>query len=125
MRKPVLHVIATTSWSATNILVHSPDTDILVLLLRGYLHQLWLLCHDTYIETDTGSKHRSLSLKDVLSPLTKSSKSLASALLGLHGVRVLTLQATLLVKVTFRKVFTTATERRSTQVMDFLKELKS
>ncbi|KAK3742603.1 hypothetical protein QZH41_006382 [Actinostola sp. cb2023] len=62
--KMLLHALDATTSGATTIRIHSPDTDVLVLVLRRYPD----LCDDTSFVTGIGQKHRIIPLN----PFTKN-----------------------------------------------------
>lgn len=51
--KIILHAVDATSHGATEITIHSPDTDVFVLSLRRYQQ----LCSDVRFVTGTGQRH--------------------------------------------------------------------
>ena len=58
----ILHVLDAATDGATEINIHSPDTDVLVLALRRYPE----LCNDVNFITGTGLRHRVIKLKSTV-----------------------------------------------------------
>lgn len=77
--KLVLHAVDATSRGCTEINVYSPDTDVLILLIRRFPN----LCSNTNFITSTGIKHRKISIRDMYTTLTDST---AKALPGFHAL---------------------------------------
>ena len=66
--KIILHAVDATTNRATEIKIHSPDTDVLILALRQFPR----LCQNTVFVTGKGDDHREIQLKpivDVLGPI--------------------------------------------------------
>ncbi|KAK3722371.1 hypothetical protein QZH41_013693 [Actinostola sp. cb2023] len=77
--KMLLHALDATTSGATTIRIHSPDTDVLVLVLRRYPD----LCDDTSFVTGIGQKHRIIPLKPIYEELGQHR---AAALPGFHSI---------------------------------------
>ena len=77
--KIILHAIDAASRGATEITIHSPDTDIFVLSIRRYPQ----LCSDVRCITETGQRRRMINLKDVVQALGSTK---VAALPGLHAL---------------------------------------
>ena len=60
--KIILHAVDAASRGATEITIHSPDTDVFVLSLRRYPQ----LYSDVRFATGTGQRHRVINLKHVV-----------------------------------------------------------
>ena len=56
--KILLHAVDAAAHGATEINIHSPDTDVFILSLRRYPQ----LCHETNFITGTGQRHRVIKL---------------------------------------------------------------
>ena len=63
--KILLHVIDATATGAKSIKIFSPDTDVLVLVLRRYSE----LCVDTTFVTGRGQRHRNIQLHPIVRTL--------------------------------------------------------
>ena len=59
--KIVLHAVDATSRGATDLRIHSPDTDVFVLALRRYSS----LCKNTMLITGTGRNHQEIELHPI------------------------------------------------------------
>ena len=77
--KIILHAVDAASRGATEITIHSPDTDVFVLALRRYPQ----LCNDVRFVTGTGQRHRVIHLKHVVQALGSTK---VAALPGLHAL---------------------------------------
>lgn len=77
--KLILHAVDATKDGATEIEIHSPDTDVFILSLRRYPD----LCEQTSFVTGTGQRRRTISLKPIVQVLGQD-KTLA--LPGLHAL---------------------------------------
>jgi len=77
--KLVLHALAASCSGATTVHVCSPDTDVLVLLLRRYAE----LCQDTSFVTGVGQNHRIIKLGAIYSALGDKK---AAALPSFHAL---------------------------------------
>ena len=77
--KIILHAVDAASRGATEITIHSPDTDVFVLSLRRYPQ----LCSDVRFVTGTGQRHRVINLKHVVQALGSTK---VAALPGLHAL---------------------------------------
>ena len=77
--KIILHAVDASSRGATEINIHSPDTDVFVLALRRYPQ----LCSDVRFVTGTGQRHRVIHLKHVVQALGSTK---VAALPGLHAL---------------------------------------
>ena len=60
----ILHALDATANGATQLQIHSPDTDVFVLVLRRYLE----LCEDTLFVTGRGQHHGIIELKPTAAP---------------------------------------------------------
>ena len=63
--KILLHALDASANGATEIQIHSPDTDVFVLSLRRYPD----LCQNTVFITGKGQHHREIKLKSIVSAL--------------------------------------------------------
>ena len=61
----ILHVLDATASGATQLQIHSPDTDVFVLALRCYPE----LCENTLFVTGRGQQHRMIELKPIAQTL--------------------------------------------------------
>ena len=75
----ILHADDAASRGATEIAIHSPDTDLFFLSLRRYPE----LCSDVRFVTGTGQRHRVINLKHVVQALGSTK---VAALPGLHAL---------------------------------------
>ena len=75
----VLHAVDAAFCGATDITIHSLDTDVFVLTIRRYPQ----LCSDVRFVTGTGQRHRVINLKQVVQALGSTK---VSALPGLHAL---------------------------------------
>ena len=76
--KIILHALDAATHGATEINIHSPDTDVLVLALRRYPE----LCNDVNFSTGTGLRHRVTKLKSAVQAL---GNLMVAALPDLHA----------------------------------------
>ena len=74
----ILHSLDAVRRGATKLYIQSPDTDVLVLMIRRY-HQL---CKDTYFITGVGNKRREIPLEPIVHALGSAK---AAALPGFHA----------------------------------------
>lgn len=63
--KLILHAIDATAHGATELNIHSPDTDVLVLAIRRYPE----LCKNTSFVIGTGQRHRKINLEPIFQAL--------------------------------------------------------
>ena len=63
--KMILHALDATANGATQLQIHSLDTDVFVLALRRYLE----LCENTLFVTGRGQHHRIIELKPTVETL--------------------------------------------------------
>lgn len=63
--KILLHALDATANGATEIQIHSPDTDVFILSLRRFPD----LCHNTVFVTGKGQNHRTIKLKPIVRAL--------------------------------------------------------
>ena len=82
--KMILHAIDATKYGATKICICSPDTDVLVLLLRRYPE----LCEDSVFHTGTGSKQHIIPLRPIVDALGKDKTAALPAFHALTGADV-------------------------------------
>ena len=82
--KMILHAIDATKYGATKICICSPDTDVLVLLLRRYPE----LCEDSVFHTGTGSKQHIIPLRQIVDALGKDKTAALPAFHALTGADV-------------------------------------
>ena len=61
----ILHALDATANDATQLQIHSLDTDVFVLALRRYLE----LCENTLFVTGRGQHHRIIELKPTVETL--------------------------------------------------------
>ena len=61
----ILHALDATANGATQLQIHSLDTDVFVLALRRYLE----LCENTLFVTGRGQHHRIIELKPTVETL--------------------------------------------------------
>lgn len=76
--KLILHAIDAAVNGATQINIHSPDTDVFVLSIRRYPQ----LCKETYFVTGTGQRRRKISLRPIYEALGPNK---AAALPAFHA----------------------------------------
>ena len=74
----VLHSLDAAKRGATHLYILSPDTDVLILLLRRYQQ----LCNKTYFVTGTGNKKRVVQLSPIFHAL---GEQISAALPGFHA----------------------------------------
>ena len=77
--KIILHAVDAASRGASEITIHSPDTDVLVLCLRKYPQ----LCSDARFVTGTGERHQVITLKHVVQALGSTK---VASLPGFHAL---------------------------------------
>lgn len=63
--KIILHAVDATNHGATEISIHSPDTDVIILALRWY----YKLCYTVQFVIGTGQRHRVIQLKPIIESL--------------------------------------------------------
>ena len=63
--KMILHALDATAYGATQLQIHSPDTDVFVLALTRYPK----LCKNTLFVTGRGQHHRIIELKPIVQTL--------------------------------------------------------
>jgi hypothetical protein len=63
--KMILHALDATANGATELNIHSPDTDVFILSIRRYPE----LCQNTYFVTGTGKRHRRIYFKPIFQAL--------------------------------------------------------
>ena len=61
-KKIVLHALDATANGATEVRIHSPDTDVFILSLRRYPD----LCQNTMFAPGRGQNHREIKLQPVV-----------------------------------------------------------
>ena len=76
--KLLLHALDVTARGATEIEIHSPDTDVFILALRRYPE----LCSNTSFVTGTSTRHRKIPLEPIYTSLGPSK---IAALPGFHA----------------------------------------
>ncbi|KAK3750704.1 hypothetical protein QZH41_005744 [Actinostola sp. cb2023] len=79
--KMLLHALDATANGATELFIHSPDTDVLVLSLRRYPE----LCEKTSFVTGTGDNHRVIELDPIASALGSAKLAALPAFHALSG----------------------------------------
>lgn len=79
--KILLHALDATSDGATEVQIHSPDTDVFVLSLRRYSE----LCHNTSFVTGTGQHHRVIKLNPIVDALGNAKTAALPAFHALSG----------------------------------------
>ena len=72
--KMTLHALDATANAATQLQIHSPDTDVFVLALRRYPE----LCENTLFVTGRGQHHRIIELKPIAETLARENSSTSS-----------------------------------------------
>ena len=77
----LLHAVDAAAHGATEIKIHSPDTDVFILSLRRYTQ----LCHDTNFTTGTGQRHRVIRLQPIVHSLSTRKIAVLPALHALSG----------------------------------------
>ncbi|KAK3729253.1 hypothetical protein QZH41_000226 [Actinostola sp. cb2023] len=77
----LLHALDATANGATELFIHSPDTDVLVLYLRRYPE----LCEKTSFVTGTGDNHRVIELDPIASALGSAKLAALPAFHALSG----------------------------------------
>jgi len=77
--KIIHHSVDAVSRGATEITIHSANTDVFVLSLRRYPQ----LCSNVRFVTGTGQRHRVINLKHLVQALGSTK---AEALPGLHAL---------------------------------------
>ena len=77
--KLILHAIDATNSGATDLQIHSPDTDVLVPALRRYPQ----LCENTVFVTGAGQRDRMIPLKPIYGALGEER---AALLPGFHAM---------------------------------------
>ena len=79
--KIVLHALDATANGATEIRIHSPDTDVFILALRRYPDR----CQNTVFVTGKGDTYRTIKLQPIvraLGPLKTAALPSSNALTG-------------------------------------------
>ena len=66
--KIILHALDATNDGATEISIHSPDTDVLVLAIRRYSQ----MCTNTSFVTGTAAARRTIKLQPIVKSLGKA-----------------------------------------------------
>ena len=79
--KMLLHSVDSANHGATEINIHSPDTDVFILSLRRYPE----LCEETNFVTDTGQRRRVIKLKPIVRMLGGARIASLPALHALSG----------------------------------------
>ena len=79
--KIVLHALDATTNGATEIRIHSPDTDVFILSLRRYPD----LCQNTVFVTGKGQNHRVIKLQPIVHALGPSKTAALPAFHALTG----------------------------------------
>ena len=79
--KIVLHALDATANGATEIRIHSPDTDVFILFLRRYPD----LCQNTVCVTGKGQNHREIKLQPVVRALGPTKTAALPAFHALTG----------------------------------------
>ena len=82
--KIILHAVDAASRGATEITIHSPDTDVFVLSLRRYPQ----LCTDVRFVTRTSQRHRVINLKHVVQVLGSTKVAALPDLHTLSGAEI-------------------------------------
>ena len=77
--KTILHALDATANGATQLQIHSPDTDVFVLALRRYPE----LCENTLFVTGRGQHHHLIELKPIAETLGPEK---IAALLAFHAL---------------------------------------
>ena len=77
----LLHAVDSANHGAAEINIHSPDTDVFILLLRRYPE----LCEETNFVTGTGQRRRVIKLKPIVRMLGSAKKAALPALHQLNG----------------------------------------
>ena len=80
----LLHALDATTNGATELYIHSPDTNVLVLSLRCYPE----LCLKTSFVTGTGDIHRVIDLNPIASALSSAKLAALSAFHTLSGADI-------------------------------------
>ena len=78
--KILLHALDATADGATELTIHSPDTDVLVLAIRRYSE----MCPNTSFVTGRGANHRSIKLQPMVEALACPAKT--TALRTFHAI---------------------------------------
>ena len=79
--KILLHAVDTAVYGATEINIHSPDTDVFTLSLRRYPE----LCAETNFITGTGQNHRVIKLRPIVQSLGSAKNAALPALHAMSG----------------------------------------
>lgn len=82
--KILLHAVDATSDGATEIQIHSPDTDVLVLALRRYPE----LCDNVSFVTGTGANRRTIQLGPIVEALGQTRSAALPAFHAISGADV-------------------------------------
>ena len=77
----LLHAVDAATHGATEISIHSPDTDVFILSLRRNPQ----LCDETNFVTGTGQRHRTIKLRLIVQSLSKEKTAALPALHALSG----------------------------------------
>ena len=77
----ILHALDATANGATQLQIHSPDTNVFVLALRRYPE----LCENTLFVTGTGQHHRTIELKSIFETLGPEKTAALPAFHALSG----------------------------------------
>lgn len=79
--KMLLHAVDAAAHGATEISIHSPDTDVFILSLGRYPE----LCEETNFVTGTGQRHRVIKLWPIVQTLGSAKTAALPALHALSG----------------------------------------
>ena len=82
--KIILHALDAATHGATEINIHLPDTDVLLLALRRYPE----LCNDVNFITGTGRQHRVIKLKSAVQVLGNLKVAALPDLYALSGADI-------------------------------------
>ena len=82
--KMILHALDATANGATEVKIHSPDTDVFILALRRYPE----LCDNTKFVTGTGQRHREIHLKPIVQSLGQDKTAALPAFHALTGADI-------------------------------------
>ena len=79
--KIILHAVDATDDDVTEISIHSPDTDVLVVAIRRYPE----MCPDTSFVTGSGTRRRTIKLKPIIDAFGPAKTAPLPALHALTG----------------------------------------
>ena len=82
--KMMLHALDATADGATEIQIHSPDTDVFIMSLRWYPH----LCKNTSFVTRKGQNHRLINLSPIVQSLGERKLAALRALHAISGADI-------------------------------------